>query len=74
KINKYYNIFDKTPVYITALVLYLSRKWRYIKKHWETVWVALAKAAVKEFVTDILSRGITCVLALRLGSLAVQRS
>ncbi|KAH6696405.1 transposase-like protein, partial [Leptodontidium sp. MPI-SDFR-AT-0119] len=32
KMNKYYNLFDKTPVYAAALVLHPSRKWRHIEK------------------------------------------
>ena len=35
KMNKYYNLFDKTPVYAASLVLHPSRKWRHIEKHWE---------------------------------------
>ena len=33
KMAKYYKLTDRTPVYITAIVLHLSRKWRYIKKN-----------------------------------------
>ena len=29
KIDKYYRLSDNTPVYIAAIILYLSRKWRY---------------------------------------------
>ena len=46
--NKYYNLFDKTPVYAAALVLHPSRKWRHIEKHWEKEWIAPAKTAVKD--------------------------
>ena len=47
KMNKYYNLFDKTPVYAAALVLHPTRKWRHIEKHWEKAWVQPAKTAVK---------------------------
>jgi len=36
KMDKYYKLTDKTPVYIAAMVLYPSRKWKWIKKHWKT--------------------------------------
>ena len=47
KMNKYYNLFDKTPVYAAALVLHPTRKWKHIEKHWVREWVAPAKIAVK---------------------------
>ena len=33
KIDKYYKLSDKTPAYVAAMVLYPSRKWKWIKKH-----------------------------------------
>jgi len=33
KIDKYYKLTDKTPAYITVIVLHPSRKWKWIKKH-----------------------------------------
>lgn len=33
KMDKYYRLSDNTPVYVAALVLHPSRKWRYIEKH-----------------------------------------
>jgi len=49
KMNKYYELSDDTPVYVAALVLYPSRKWRYIEKHWEKDWVITAKERMKAF-------------------------
>jgi hypothetical protein len=33
KMDKYYRLSDSTPVYVAALVLHPSRKWRYIEKN-----------------------------------------
>ena len=33
KMDKYYRLSDSTPVYVATLVLHLSQKWQYIKKH-----------------------------------------
>jgi hypothetical protein len=49
KMDKYYKLTDKTPVYIAALVLYPSRKWKYIEKHWNTEWIPSCKEKMKEF-------------------------
>ena len=47
--DKYYRLLDSTPVYVAALVLYLSRKWRYIEKHWKKDWVITAKSRMRSF-------------------------
>jgi hypothetical protein len=31
--DKYYKLTDKTLVYVAAMVLYPSRKWKWIDKH-----------------------------------------
>ena len=49
KIDKYYRLSDRTPVYVAALVLYPSRKWRYIEKHQKRAQAISTKAKIKEF-------------------------
>ncbi len=33
KMDKYYKLSDRTPTYVVAMVLYLSRKWKWIEKY-----------------------------------------
>jgi hypothetical protein len=47
--NKYYELSDKTPAYVAAIVLHPGRKWKYIKKNWKVEWVSLAKTKMREF-------------------------
>jgi hypothetical protein len=35
KMEKYYNITDKSPAYITAIILNPNAKWKYIKNNWK---------------------------------------
>jgi hypothetical protein len=35
KMNKYYELSDKTPAYVAAIVLHPGRKWKYIEKNWK---------------------------------------
>jgi hypothetical protein len=49
KIDKYYKLTDKTLVYLAALVLHPSRKWKYIENHWNEEWVPVGKERVKDF-------------------------
>jgi hypothetical protein len=34
KLDRYYRLSNSTPVYITAIILYPLKKWRYIDKYW----------------------------------------
>ena len=47
--EKYYKLLDLTPVYVASIVLYLGRKWKWIKKHWKAEWVQPAKDKIKLF-------------------------
>ena len=49
KLNKYYRLSDSTPVYIAAIVLHPSKKWRYIDKYWSHDWLGPAREAMKDF-------------------------
>ncbi len=49
KMDKYYKLSDKTPVYVAAMVLHPSRKWKWIEKHWKLEWVPDAKDKMKTF-------------------------
>ena len=49
KIDKYYQLSDSTPVYIAAIVLYPSRKWRYIDRTWNDEWKAPTRGIMREF-------------------------
>ena len=39
KLNKYYDLTDRMPVYIAAIVLVPSFKWSYFEGSWDSSWV-----------------------------------
>ena len=39
KLNKYYGLTDRTPVYTAAIVLVPSFKWSYFEGSWDSSWV-----------------------------------
>jgi hAT family C-terminal dimerisation region len=45
KLDKYYNLTDRSVVYIAAVILNPAHKWKYFEKHWATRvdWLATAK-------------------------------
>ena len=43
KLEKYYSLTDRSPVYIAALVLCPQWKWEYIDGNWPAEWVPKAK-------------------------------
>jgi hypothetical protein len=45
KLDKYYDLTDRSVVYIAAVVLNPAHKWKYFEKHWATKvhWLATAK-------------------------------
>jgi len=49
KLDKYYSLTDRSPVYIAALVLCPQNKWQYIEDNWLIEWIADAKAKVQLF-------------------------
>ena len=64
KINKYYNLTDKTLVYLVALVLYLSLKWKYVKKNQKANQVQLGKEKVKDFQEKLYKSALTTPLVV----------
>ena len=49
KLRKYYLASDRSPVYVTAMVLRPDTKWSYIEKNWQDDnWISDAKQATKE--------------------------
>jgi hypothetical protein len=53
-LDKYYNLIDESPVYISSLVLNPGHSWRYIERRWATnqEWVEAAKTAVRAFYEE----------------------
>lgn len=49
KLNKYYSLTDRSPVYIAALVLCPQNKWQYMEDNWLAEWITDAKTKVQEF-------------------------
>jgi hypothetical protein len=49
KLEKYYSLTDRSPVYIAALVLCPQWKWEYIDGNWPAEWVPMAKVQMQEF-------------------------
>jgi len=49
-LNKYYNLTDISPVYVTTVVLNLQLKWSFFKQCWRTrlTWIAEARRTVKQ--------------------------
>jgi len=47
KLLEYYQLTDRTPAYITALVLVPWHKWKWAELHWTPEWIVPAQAAVK---------------------------
>lgn len=49
KLRKYYLASDRSPVYVTAMILRPDTKWSYIEENWQVNdWVKDAKKATKE--------------------------
>lgn len=49
KLDKYYGLTERSPVYTTAMVLIPSQKWTYFEDNWPANWVVEAKKHVREF-------------------------
>jgi hypothetical protein len=49
KLDKYYSLTDRSPVYIAAMILIPSQKWSYFEDNWDPIWVADAKKTVQDF-------------------------
>lgn len=49
KLDKYYTLTERSPVYIAALVLCPQWKWDYIESSWPKEWHADCKAKMQEF-------------------------
>src|SRR5437763_16178774 len=48
KLDKYYQLADESPAYVTAIILQPNRKWQYIEKHWDKAWHGPARRLVQE--------------------------
>ncbi len=51
KLDKYYSLTDKSPVYIAALVLSPQWKWEYIDNNWPEEWRADCRKRMLDFWT-----------------------
>ena len=49
KLDKYYSLTDRSPVYIAALVLSLQWKWDYIDNNWPSDWRAPCRKQMLDF-------------------------
>jgi hypothetical protein len=49
KLNKYYSLTDRSPVYIAALVLCPQNKWQYMEDNWPAEWITNAKLKLQVF-------------------------
>ena len=49
KLNKYYSMTDRSPVYIAAMVLSPQWKWTYFEANWPLDWVVTARNTVETF-------------------------
>ncbi len=57
KLDQYYQLMDKTPIYAAATVLNPAQKWKFFELHWKNQrqkkWLAAAKKYVKRFWEDV---------------------
>lgn len=49
KLDKYYSLTDRSPVYIAALVLSPQRKWDYIANNWPADWRGPCRQQMLDF-------------------------
>jgi hypothetical protein len=49
KLDKYYSLTERSPVYIAALVLCPQSKWQYIEDNWPQEWILDSKAKLQAF-------------------------
>lgn len=49
KLDKYYGLTDRSPIYITALVLCPQWKWTYFESNWPIEWVNKARETIQDF-------------------------
>jgi hypothetical protein len=49
KLNKYYSLTERSPVYTVALVLCPYWKWTYFESNWPLDWVETAQIEVQDF-------------------------
>jgi hypothetical protein len=55
KLNKYYALTDKSPAYVSAVVLDPAQKWSYFEEQWRDShpeWIGIWKEKVDEFWRD----------------------
>jgi hypothetical protein len=52
KLDKYYSMTDRSPVYIAALVLSPQWKWEYIDNNWPEQWQANCRKRMLDFWTE----------------------
>lgn len=48
KLEKYYSLTDRSPVYIAALILCPQWKWTYFEENWPTEWVETARGTIED--------------------------
>lgn len=67
KLDKYYQLTDKSPIYVAAVVLNPKWKWKYFEKHWENHedWITDAQEAVKKLWNDYKDLPLPSDLKLR---------
>jgi hypothetical protein len=51
KLDKYYTLTERSPVYIAALVLSPQWKWDYINNNWPKEWQTIYRAQILDFWT-----------------------
>lgn len=49
KLDKYYSLTERSPVYVAALVLCPQWKWEYIEGNWPESWQLDCKKKMREF-------------------------
>ncbi|CAD0052721.1 unnamed protein product [Aureobasidium pullulans] len=51
KLNEYYHLTDRSPVYVAAVVLHPAYTWKWFRSKWRTrqEWIQAAEVAVRQF-------------------------
>ncbi|KAM3468042.1 hypothetical protein MY5147_008325 [Beauveria neobassiana] len=62
---KYYEDSDTNPIYVTALLLHLEKRRRYIDRHWPEEWRAGPVAAARQLWAKYKNRPLVAACALQ---------
>ena len=59
KLNKYYSLTDRSPIYVVSIILHPCIKMRYFQRHWteHPEWITAAREQMETFYMEYSGRG-----------------